>query len=106
MDPDKKARANNLFRTVQMAHVRGLIKLHHMPSLELTLENYLGSFKAHAASPKAARMPERVRRFMQKEVSVITDALAACYDVDKQKMLSNLEVRPGLLDRMPLVTDI
>ena len=106
MDPNKKARADSLFRHVQMAHVKGIVELHHAPTVEQTLENYQCTFKSFTASPQATRTPERVRRFMQKEVSVITDLLALSFDPDKQRMLANLDAIPGLLDRMPLITNI
>ncbi|MGI4791391.1 MAG: hypothetical protein ACRYFS_21395 [Janthinobacterium lividum] len=106
MDPDKKARADSLFRNVQMAHVKGIVELHHASTREQTLENYQSTFKSFTTSPQATRTPERVQRFMQREVSVITDLLALSYDSDKPKMLASLNAIPGLLDRMPLITNI
>jgi len=113
LDPEKAARANLMYRSIQLAHIRGIIGLHHAPTSEQMLESYRGAFDSHMARPGRSlvpggpdrHVPENVLRIMAAEAAVIQEILAKCYDADKQKMLANLAANPSLLEKMPAIMD-
>ena len=62
MTPEKAARANSMYRAIQLAHVRGVMGTHHSPSLELTLASYQAAFDTYIARPGGSLDPERPDR--------------------------------------------
>ncbi len=113
MDPEKAARANTMYRVVQLAHIKRVIELHHAHSLAQMQGSYQNAFDNHMARPGRSldpdrpdrNVPENVLRLMSAEAVIIQGILAKCYDADKQKMLVNLEANPGLMEKMPAIMD-
>ena len=113
MDAEKAARANSMHRRVQFAHIRSIVEMHHSSSSEQMLESYRAAFDSHMARPGRSldperpdrQVPENVLRLLSAEAVVIQEILANCYAPDRQMMLANLEGNPGLLEKMPLITD-
>ena len=113
MDPEKAARANMMYRKIQMAHTKSVIDLHHTPSLEQMQESYQNAFDNHMARPGRSLDPDRpdrdvlenVLRLMSAEAVVIQEILTKCYDADKQKMFANLEADLDLMEKMPAFMD-
>jgi len=87
---EKAARANSMYRDIQLAHIRGVMGTHHSPSLEQMLESYQQAFETYIARPGRSlaperpdrNMPENVLRLLSTEAVVIQDILAQCYNAD------------------------
>lgn len=102
-----------MYRQIQLAHIKGLIELHHASSLEQMQESYQNVFDNHMARPGRSlapdrpdrNVPENVLRLMSAEAIVIQEILAKCYDADKQRMLANLDANIGHMEKMPAIMD-